>query len=45
MPKNKLETRARFNINFKPVPVCECCADNIMMQQVKYYTQLPRKHN
>lgn len=34
-----IKTSVRFNINFKAVPICECCADNIFLQQAKWYTQ------
>lgn len=33
------ETETCFNINFKAVPICECCADSIFLQQAAWYSK------
>lgn len=32
-----------FNINFKPVPICEDCADLITIQQIEYVIKNKKK--
>lgn len=34
------KTSTVFNINFKPVSICEDCAASIFLQQANWYTQV-----
>jgi hypothetical protein len=39
------KTTTIFNIDFKPVPICESCAASIFLQQATLYTKQEFKND